>query len=82
MRITTKMIPSTELVLKRQITKKWEEDLKRSLDRLNEASIDCLMLHRSAELRKKGAEYLYEWLDEIKTRKVVKRTGISALSRN
>ena len=56
---------------------RWEKDLLAWFEQLGIKSLDALLLHSSADLRKSGAEFLEDWLLGLRDRGLVKRLGVS-----
>jgi aryl-alcohol dehydrogenase-like predicted oxidoreductase len=55
----------------------WDQAFERSCLRLGEPSLDTLLLHSAADLRKLGGEHLREWLISLRQRGLVRRLGVS-----
>lgn len=55
----------------------WEEEFRRSCERLGQESLDSLLVHAPVDLRKPGSTYLEEWLLGLRNRGLVKRLGVS-----
>lgn len=55
----------------------WEQDFQFSCSCLGLESLDALLLHSTADLRKPGAKYLEEWLISLRKRGCVQRLGVS-----
>ena len=55
----------------------WEKDLLVCREQLGINSFDALLLHSSDDLRKRGSEFLEDWLLGLRDRGLVKRLGVS-----
>ena len=55
----------------------WEAGFKTSCQRLGLSSLDALLLHSPADLRKPGGEWLGQWLISLRERGLVHRIGVS-----
>ena len=55
----------------------WDQAFERSCVRLGQASLDALLLHSAADLRKPGGEHLRAWLLSLRQRGLVRRLGVS-----
>ncbi|QNJ15989.1 putative oxidoreductase [Synechococcus sp. A18-40] len=55
----------------------WEKNFHSSCKRLGLNSLDYLLLHSPADLKKKGSDYLIRWLSQLRNRGLVDRIGLS-----
>jgi aryl-alcohol dehydrogenase-like predicted oxidoreductase len=60
----------------------WDQAFERSCVCLGEPSVDALLLHDAADLRKSGSEHLLEWLFNLRDRGLVQRLGVSIYSKS
>lgn len=56
---------------------KWEENLKKSLQRLSTDKLDGFLVHSSKDLRSSYGDRLLDWLEGTKERGLVERIGVS-----
>jgi len=55
----------------------WDQAFYRSCESLGQQSLDTLLLHSAADLRKPGSEHLREWLLSLRQSGLVRRLGVS-----
>ena len=55
----------------------WEQTFQASCERLGMKSLDALLLHDPADLRKPGGHHLEAWLLSLRERGLVQRLGVS-----
>lgn len=55
----------------------WDRAFHRSCLRLGQPSLDALLLHSAADLRKPGGQHLRKWLVSLQERGLVRRLGVS-----
>ena len=55
----------------------WDQAIDASCQRLGVQSLDALLLHSPADLRKPGSHYLEAWLLSLRERGLVQRLGVS-----
>ena len=55
----------------------WEQTFQASCERLGMKSLDALLLHAPADLRKPGGHHLEAWLLSLRERGLVQRLGVS-----
>jgi aryl-alcohol dehydrogenase-like predicted oxidoreductase len=60
----------------------WEDMFHRSCSHLGQHCLDAFLLHRAADLRKPGGDYLRQWLLSLKKRGLVSRLGLSIYTAN
>ncbi len=60
----------------------WDEQFINSLNKLGVNKIDAYLLHSSYDLKKKGANFLLNWLISLRERGLVKRIGLSVYDSN
>jgi aryl-alcohol dehydrogenase-like predicted oxidoreductase len=77
LRIVTKTPPVPDDVIERRHRLQWLQSFERSLDRLRVDSLYGLLVHHAADLGKPGWEHLVEALQELKSRGMVGRIGVS-----
>lgn len=75
--ITSKLAAQPQSAFTAQDAVAWEEGFRRSCERLGLKSLDALLLHAPADLRKPGSNYLEEWLLGLRNRGLVERLGVS-----
>lgn len=76
-RLISKLPLQTQPVFTRQDSEVWEENLFKSCQRLGVESLDALLLHSTADLRKPGSEHLEGWILDLRDRGLVQRVGVS-----
>ena len=76
-RVISKMSATQESLFVAADAHIWERDFQRSCKRLKLESLDALLLHAPADLRKPGAHYLEAWLLSLRERGLVQRLGVS-----
>lgn len=80
-KLITKLKPISEARITEECIRRCEEELKQSLIRLRTNRLECLMIHRSQDLRKQGAERLLDWLVRCKLDGRVNKLGVSIYDR-
>jgi len=58
----------------------WEEEFRASCDRLGLKQINSMLLHSAKDLKKPGGHFLLQWLQDLRTRGLVQRIGLSIYS--
>lgn len=76
-RLISKLPGQSQIVFMAEDVLSWEQSFERSLLRLGVSSLDALLLHRTADLRKPGSDYLHHWLLSLRERGLVRRLGMS-----
>lgn len=76
-KITTKIKESKEEELSKYSEIEWDSALNESLANLNVENIDTLMIHNIKDFKKKGNEYLHDWLNKKKDIGIVNKIGLS-----
>jgi aryl-alcohol dehydrogenase-like predicted oxidoreductase len=76
-RLISKLQPQAQTEFAAQDQDAWEHDFSDSCRRLGVPSLDALLLHAPADLRKPGGHYLESWLLSLRERGCVRRLGVS-----
>jgi len=76
-RLISKIPTQSQPAFTAQDAETWEQGFRCSCERLGLKSLDALLLHDPAELRKPGSTYLEEWLIGLRKRGLVQRLGVS-----
>jgi len=76
-KIISKLPAQPQLVFSEQDLDAWEQNFLASCHRLGVLSLDALLLHAPADLRKPGGDHLEAWLLSLRDRGLVQRLGMS-----
>ena len=76
-KINSKLAAQSQPVFSAQDSDVWEQVFLASCQRLGVLSLDALLLHAPADLRKPGGAHLEAWLLSLRDRGLVQRLGMS-----